>query len=115
MAAATRNGRVGVIGTVGTIESGAYQTAVAAEAPWVDLCALSCPGFVEFVERGEFRSHQVHVLAERLLHHGRRCAGSAGASCTGAGGPATAPRRSVPGGSVSSVVKWCEGRNEVRA
>ncbi len=67
MAAATRNGRVGVIGTVGTIESGAYQTAVAAEAPWVDLCALSCPGFVEFVERGEFRSHQVHVLAERLL------------------------------------------------
>jgi len=67
MAAATRNGRVGVIGTVGTIESGAYQRAVAAAAPDVDLCALSCPGFVEFVERGEFASHQVHVLAERLL------------------------------------------------
>ena len=67
MAAATRNGRVGVIGTVGTIESGAYQAAVAGTAPDVELCALSCPGFVEFVERGEFASHQVHVLAERLL------------------------------------------------
>ena len=67
MASATRNGRVGVIGTVGTIESGAYQAAVAVAAPDVELCALSCPGFVEFVERGEFRSRQVHVLAERLL------------------------------------------------
>lgn len=67
MAAATRNGRVGVIGTVGTIESGAYQRAVADAAPDAELCALSCPGFVEFVERGEFDSHQVHVLAERLL------------------------------------------------
>jgi glutamate racemase len=67
VASATRNGRVGVIGTVGTIESGAYQAAVAAAAPELELCALSCPGFVEFVERGEFRSHQVHVLAERLL------------------------------------------------
>ncbi|MFN8050767.1 MAG: glutamate racemase [Acidimicrobiales bacterium] len=67
MASATRNGRVGVIGTVGTIESGAYQAAVAEAAPGVELCALSCPGFVEFVERGEFGTHQVHVLAERLL------------------------------------------------
>lgn len=67
MASATRNGRVGVIGTVGTIESGAYQQAVARADPDLELCALSCPGFVEFVERGEFGSHQVHVLAERLL------------------------------------------------
>jgi glutamate racemase len=29
-------------------------------------CA-ACPGFVEFVERGDTRSDQVHVLAERLL------------------------------------------------
>ena len=69
---ATENRRVGVIGTVGTIESGAYQDTVADHAACtglddVELCALSCPGFVEFVERGEFDSHQVHVLAERLL------------------------------------------------
>ncbi len=64
---ATRNGRVGVIGTVGTIGSGAYQAAVAATGADVDLVCAACPGFVEFVERGETDSEQVHVLAERLL------------------------------------------------
>lgn len=63
----TRNGRVGVIGTVGTIESGAYQHAIATIDPDVEVVATACPGFVEFVERGEIGSHQVHVLAERLL------------------------------------------------
>jgi glutamate racemase len=64
---ATRNGHVGVIGTVGTIRSGAYQQAVAATDGAVKLTCAACPGFVEFVERGEFASEQVHVLAERLL------------------------------------------------
>jgi len=64
---ATRNGRVGVIGTVGTISSGAYQREVAQVAPSLALTCAACPGFVEFVERGETRSDQVHVLAERLL------------------------------------------------
>lgn len=64
---ATITGHVGVIGTVGTINSGAYQAAVAAESPDAELVALACPGFVEFVERGEFDSEQVHVLATALL------------------------------------------------
>ena len=64
---ATRNQRVGVIGTVGTINSGAYQKAVDATGADVDLTCAACPGFVEFVERGETDSEQVHVLAERLL------------------------------------------------
>lgn len=64
---ATRNGRVGVIGTVGTIGSGAYQRAVAQNSAAVELSCAACPGFVEFVERGETDSEQVHVLAERLL------------------------------------------------
>jgi glutamate racemase len=64
---ATVTGRIGVIGTVGTIGSGAYQRAVAAESDDAELVALACPGFVEFVERGEFDSEQVHVLAQRLL------------------------------------------------
>ncbi len=63
---ATETGRVAVIGTVGTIDSGAYQRAVES-AGGSDLVALACPGFVEFVERGEFDSEQVHVLARRLL------------------------------------------------
>lgn len=72
---ATVTGRVGVIGTVGTINSGAYQRIVAALAAnvpsaagmEVELVALACPGFVEFVERGEFGGEQVRVLAQRLL------------------------------------------------
>jgi len=65
--AVTASGRVGVIGTVGTIASGAYQRAAAATAPHVDLTCAACPGFVEFVERGETDTEQVHVLAQRLL------------------------------------------------
>jgi glutamate racemase len=67
LAKATRSGRAGVIGTVGTVASGAYQDAVARFAPGVELSCAACPGFVEFVERGETRSDQVTVLAERLL------------------------------------------------
>ncbi len=66
---ATVTGRVGVIGTVGTIAAGAYQRAVRA-APTsrsVTLTCAACPGFVELVERGDTGSDQVHVLAERLL------------------------------------------------
>lgn len=67
LATASHSGRVGVIGTVGTVGSGAYQRAVAELAPELELTCAACPGFVEFVERGETRSDQVTVLAERLL------------------------------------------------
>ncbi|MGH9177688.1 MAG: glutamate racemase [Acidimicrobiales bacterium] len=66
-AAVTRNRKVGVIGTVGTIGSGAYQRAAVSHRAGVELVCCACPGFVEFVERGETDSDQVHVLAERLL------------------------------------------------
>jgi glutamate racemase len=66
---ATVTGRVGVIGTVGTIGSGAYQQAVSESAgeAAVALTCAACPGFVEFVERGETDTEQVYVLAERML------------------------------------------------
>jgi glutamate racemase len=50
--AATRNGKVGVIGTSATIGSMAYDDAFAA-APHVSLTTVACPRFVEFVERGD--------------------------------------------------------------
>lgn len=69
---ATRTGRVGVIGTVGTISSGTYERSVAAvlgspATVSVDLTTAACPGFVEFVERGQTEGPEVHLLAERLL------------------------------------------------
>jgi glutamate racemase len=66
-AAITQNGRIGVIGTVGTIASGAYQRATSELRIAAEVHCFACPGFVEFVEQGEFDSDQVHVLAERLL------------------------------------------------
>src|SRR5258706_5682602 len=50
---ATQSGRVGVIATAGTVASGAYQRAVESTAAAVELTCAACPGFVEFVERGE--------------------------------------------------------------
>jgi glutamate racemase len=68
---ASTSGRVGVIGTVGTISSGAYRHAVAVAADElgrsVELHGAACPGFVEFVERGQTTGDEVMVLAERLL------------------------------------------------
>ncbi len=63
-----------MIGTVGTIGSGAYQREMAAVGAndEVELTCAACPGFVEFVEQGETASEQVHVLAERLLAPVRR-------------------------------------------
>lgn len=64
---ATRSGEIGVIGTVGTISSGAYQRLAATLGASERVHCIACPGFVEFVERAELASDQVHVLAERLL------------------------------------------------
>jgi glutamate racemase len=64
--AATRNGRIGVIGTVATVTSGAYQDAFAA-ARDVQVVATACPLFAEFVERGVTSGRQLLGLAESYL------------------------------------------------
>jgi glutamate racemase len=64
--AATRNGRIGVIGTNATITSGAYQDAFAA-APDIEVTAAACPQFAEFVERGVTSGRQLLGLAESYL------------------------------------------------
>ncbi|MFJ2031288.1 glutamate racemase [Streptosporangium sp. NPDC087985] len=55
---ATRNGRVGVLGTRATIDSMAYHDAFAA-APDVLLTGVAAPRLVEFVERGETMSEEL--------------------------------------------------------
>jgi glutamate racemase len=64
---ATQNGKVGVIGTVGTISSGAYVQVIRDTKSNVALTSAACPGFVEFVERDQTTGDEVTVLAERLL------------------------------------------------
>jgi glutamate racemase len=64
--AATRNGRVGVIGTVATVTSGAYEDAFAAAAG-IEVTSAACPRFAEFVERGVTSGRQLLGLAESYL------------------------------------------------
>lgn len=64
--ATTRTGRVGVIGTAGTIQSRAYDDAFAA-APHLELSSAACPRFVEFVEAGVTTGPEVLAVAEQYL------------------------------------------------
>jgi len=48
----TRSGRVGVIGTPATINSGVYQSLLRKADPAVRVWAVSCPLFVPLVEEG---------------------------------------------------------------
>ena len=62
--AATKSGRVGVIGTAGTIRSGAYDYAVRQLLPDARVYAQPCPLFVPIVEEG-WSTHEVANLAAR--------------------------------------------------
>lgn len=64
--AATRSGRIGVIGTQATITSRAYHDAFAA-ARDMEITAVACPRFVDFVERGVTSGRQVLGLVEAYL------------------------------------------------
>ncbi len=61
---ATRNGKVGVIGTLATIASGAYERAVGSGA---ELVSAACPVFVEHVERGDTTSDALRRTARLYL------------------------------------------------
>jgi glutamate racemase len=64
---ATRNGQVGVIGTTGTVLSGADQAAMEASRSGCRLTAVACPRFVEFVEGGEVDGPAVRAVAQEYL------------------------------------------------
>jgi len=64
--AATRNNRVGVIGTSATIASRAYDDAFAA-APQIEVFSAAAPRFVEFVEAGQTSGDDVLRVAREYL------------------------------------------------
>ena len=49
---ATKNGRIAVIGTAATIRSGAFERALKALSPAVEITTQACPLFVPLVESG---------------------------------------------------------------
>jgi glutamate racemase len=64
---ASRNGRIGLIGTEATVASGAYERAVAATGAGVSLRSQACPVFVEHVERGDTTSDELRRAARGYL------------------------------------------------
>lgn len=62
----TRSKRIGVIGTVGTIKSGAYQDSFVAD-PDIQVTAAACPRFVEFVEAGVTSGTELFDVANEYL------------------------------------------------
>jgi glutamate racemase len=66
-ARATRTGRVGVIGTQGTIRSRAYENAIHAVRPETEITALACPLFVPLVEEGWLDTEATRLIAREYL------------------------------------------------
>lgn len=62
-------GKVGIIGTAASIRSGAYERAIQALAPEVELLARACPLFVPLVENGHYAAWDpvVELIAEEYL------------------------------------------------
>lgn len=65
---ATRNGEVGVIGTEGTIRSGAYESALRRIFPGIRVVSRACPNFVPLVERGLYRSPEARSIVNETLN-----------------------------------------------
>ena len=64
---ATRNGHIGVIGTTGTINSGAYTRAIGALSAGALVTASACPLFVPLVEEGWVDHPATRMVAETYL------------------------------------------------
>ena len=65
--AISRGGRLGVIGTLGTISSGAYQRAIAALDPAARVEGVACPLFVPLVEEGWLDHPATELIAREYL------------------------------------------------
>ena len=67
-AAATKTGKVGVIGTEGTIRSSAYAKAIKRLNPEVEVLTRACPLFVPLAEEGWVDNEVARLTARQYLH-----------------------------------------------
>lgn len=65
--AASRRRELGVIGTAGTIGSGAYERAIREIAPGAHILARACPLFVPLVEEGWLDTEATRLIAREYL------------------------------------------------
>jgi glutamate racemase len=64
---ASHGGAIGVIGTAGTIGSGAYERAIRTLAPQARIAARACPLFVPLVEEGWLDKDATRLIANEYL------------------------------------------------
>ncbi len=64
---ATRNGKIGVIGTEGTIGSGIYTEVMKQMNPDIEVTGKACPLFVPLVEEGLLHDSVTDEIASRYL------------------------------------------------
>jgi glutamate racemase len=65
--AATRGGRIGIIGTEATVKSGAYPKAIKALSPRTKTASQPCPLFVPLVEEGWWTGDVVASVARKYV------------------------------------------------
>ena len=65
--AASRSGRIAVIGTTSTIDGGAYQRAILKLRPEASMTALACPLFVPLAEEGLVTGPIAEAVAAHYL------------------------------------------------
>src|SRR5699024_6850501 len=63
----SQGNKVGVIGTEGTIKSGAYETTLKRLKPNLNVTSLACPAFVPLVEQGELEGNNAMGLVRSTL------------------------------------------------
>jgi glutamate racemase len=63
----TRTGKIGVIGTVATVRSGAYERAILSFANNVKVFSVPCPLFVPLAEEGWIDEDVTYQVARRYL------------------------------------------------
>ena len=66
-ARATRNGKVGVLATTGTLQSATFAALLDRFARDVQVLAQPCPGLVECVERGDLDGPEVTMLLRQYV------------------------------------------------
>lgn len=66
-ALATRSGAIGLIATAGTVNSGAYQNAIAALKKDARVFAQACPLFVPLIEGGFIEAEETKRVAKDYL------------------------------------------------
>jgi len=64
---ATQNNKIGIIGTVATINSGMHKKLLVAKKPDLEVYPVACPKFVPLVEKGDVAGEEARQAAYEYL------------------------------------------------